>query len=377
MAQVQKNSFSLTNPVVLFAPLDWGLGHTTRCIPLIHYFLSLDCQVIAAVDKKQRAILEKESARIHFVSLKGYRLVYGKNGWRTLVKIILQIPKIIAAIHNENKWLKRFVQSNQVHAVVSDNRYGLFNKQLPCIFITHQLAIQVPLGWVARRIIQKMNYRFIQRFNACWVPDYKENAHLAGKLSHPRYMPAVPVSYIGRLSRITDPLPAGNPGALLIVLSGPEPQRSIFEQIIVRQLEQLQTPAVLVRGLPKTVGELPVTNKNTVVHNYLPAAQLAAEIAQADIIISRSGYSTVMDVAGRGKKCIFIPTPGQPEQIYLADYLQQKRLCICFYQAGFSLSNALHQAENFLFAPADNLPADIYKEEISTFVLKLKEGKKY
>lgn len=360
---------------MLFAPLDWGLGHTTRCIPLIHYFLSLDCQIIAAVDEKQRAILEKEFTKIHFVSLKGYRLVYGKNGWRTLVKIIFQIPKITAAIYNENKWLKRFVQSNQVHAVISDNRYGLFNEQLPCIFITHQLAIQVPLGWIARRIIQKINYLFIQRFNACWVPDYK-NAYLAGKLSHPLYMPSIPVSYIGRLSRIKDPLPAGNPGALLIILSGPEPQRSIFEQIIVRQLKQLQTPAVLVRGLPKETGVM-VVNKNTIVYNYLPAVQLAAEIAQADIIISRSGYSTVMDVAGRGKKCLFVPTPGQSEQIYLADYLQQKRLCIRFHQAGFSLSDALQQAERFRFAPVDNLPADIYQKEVSAFVLKLKEGKKY
>ncbi|MBE7171418.1 MAG: glycosyl transferase family 28 [Williamsia sp.] len=374
MAGPQKNNLSLTNPVVLFAPLDWGLGHTTRCIPLIHYFLSLGCQVVAAVDEKQQAILEKEFTNLKFVSLKGYRLAYGRSGWQTLAKIILQVPRIVATIYQENRWLKKFVQSTPVHAVISDNRYGLFSKKLPCIFVTHQLAIQTPFGAPARWLVQKINYRFIQQFGACWVPDYKENANLAGKLSHPRQMPSVPVSYIGRLSRIAEPLPAGNPGSLLIVLSGPEPQRSIFEEIVFSQLDRLQVPAVLVRGLPKAENAPPLLSKYVVVHNYLSAPELAAEISRAETIVSRSGYSTVMDITGRGKKCIFVPTPGQPEQIYLADYLQQKQLCICFRQNHFSLEKALQLAKTGAFAPMDGLSSYIYKEELETFVSKLKKA---
>lgn len=374
MPGIQKDNISLTNPVILVAPLDWGLGHTTRCIPLIHSFLSLGCRVIAAVDEKQRAILENEFTNLQFVPLPGYRLAYGRSGWRTVTKIIFQIPKILAAIRYENRWLQAFVRSNTVHAVVSDNRYGLFNKQLPCVFITHQLAIQVPFGPLIRRLVQTLNYRFIQRFSACWVPDYHKNVQLAGKLSHPKQMPAMPVSYIGRLSRIMGPLRAGQPGRLLVILSGPEPQRSIFEEILVGELERTQTPVVLVRGLPKAEKELSIAGGKAMVHNYLAASQLAVEIAQAEIIISRSGYSTVMDLIGHGKKCIFVPTPGQAEQIYLADYLQEKQLCIRFRQHDFSLEKALKHVKAFPFAPADELPADIYKEKLRDFVWKLRKG---
>ena len=356
----------------MLAPLDWGLGHTTRCVPLIHQFLSLGCQVIAAVDEKQQAVLEQEFTNILFTPLKGYRLAYGRTGWHTVAKIIIQIPKILAAVYHENRWLHEFVRSNKIHAVVSDNRYGLFNTRLPCVFMTHQLAIHSPFGWFTGRLIQKINYWFIQRFSACWVPDYPKNGSLAGKLSHPKQMPTVPVSYIGRLSRITGLLPAGDPGSLLIILSGPEPQRSMFEEIVLKELERLQIRAVLVRGLPKT-DKLPVAAKNTVIYNYLPAAQLATEIARAEIIISRSGYSTVMDIIGRGKKCIFIPTPGQSEQIYLADYLQEKQLCIRFYQNNFSLAEALQQVKKFSFASIDEAPADAYKEELKNFVYTLKK----
>lgn len=372
MTGIQKNNISLTNPVILIAPLDWGLGHTTRCIPLIHSLLSLGCRVIAAVDEKQRTILEKEFTNLLFVPLRGYRLAYGRTGWRTVVKIIFQIPRILAAIRYENRWLQSFVHSNEVHAVVSDNRYGLFSKQLPCVFITHQLAIQVPFGSVVRRLIQAINYRFIRRFSACWVPDYQDNVQLAGKLSHPQQMPVVPVSWIGRLSRIAGPLPAGRPGALLVILSGPEPQRSILEKIIVRELERTQVQAVLVRGVPGIKEELLVDNKNILIYNYLSAPQLAAEIGKAEIIVSRSGYSTVMDLTGRGKKCVYIPTPGQAEQIYLADYLQEKRLCIRFRQTDFRLDKALQRVKEVSFASTDNVPPDVYKGVLEDFVGKLR-----
>ena len=186
-------------------------------------------------------------------------------------------------------------------------------------------------------------------------------------------MPAVPVSWIGRLSRTQGSLPPARPGALLIILSGLEPQRSIFEGIVVEELERTQTQAVLVRGLPGVKEELPV-NKEVVVYNYLSAPRLSEAIGEAEIIISRSGYSTVMDLVGRGKKCIFVPTPGQTEQIYLADYLQEKRLCVRFRQVDFYLDKALQRVEEFAFASTDSIPPDVYKGVLENFVAKLRAG---
>lgn len=371
MTPIVKNNISLTSPVVLIAPLDWGLGHTTRCIPVISSLLLLGCQVIAAVDAKQQALLEQEFNTIRFVRLKGYQLEYGKTSLHTIIKIVIQIPKIVKAIFYEKKWLNKFIQSNHIHAVISDNRYGFFNKELPCVFITHQLVIQSPFGKTVQKIIQFINYQLIKNFSACWVPDYKGDNNLAGELSHPEKMPPLQVTYLGRLSRLGNRMDTAPTGTLLILLSGPEPQRSIFEEIIRKELETFPGTAVLVRGLPKETRKIPFSNKNVTVYNYLSSVQLEALIARSEFIVSRSGYSTIMDIAGCNKKCIFVPTPGQSEQIYLAEYLQKKRLCISFYQKNFSLVKALQKARKFSFASMEALPSDVYKKELEDFVLKL------
>lgn len=371
MGLINKNNISLTKPVVLLAPLDWGLGHTTRCIPLISALLSAGCQVIVAVDAKQQALLEQEFDNIRFVALKGYRLQYGKTSLHTITKIIMQIPKIVSTVYYEKKWLKEFIRSNYIHAVISDNRYGFYNKKLHSVFITHQLIIRTPFGKTIQGIIQKVNYQFIKKFTACWVPDYKGDNNLAGELSHPKRFPAVPVTYLGRLSRMKDYRPAEIKYGLLIILSGPEPQRSIFEQIVLKELQSFQSVAVMVRGLPQESSELSILNNNVTIHNYLSSVKLRALIEQAEIIISRSGYSTVMDIIGRGKKCIFVPTPGQTEQEYLAEYLHRKQLCISFHQKNFSLEKAVRQARDFAFASMAALPAELYEEVVKDFVLKL------
>ena len=358
----------------MLSPLDWGLGHTTRCIPLIRCLLELDCQVIVAVNAKQQALLMQEFDQLRFVPLEGYGLQYGRTAFQTTVKILFQIPKILSAIRRENRWLNGFVQSNPVHAVLSDNRYGFCTKRLPSVFITHQLTIKTPFGKISEKWLRQLNYRLIKKFDACWVPDYGGEPNLAGELSHPPLMPAVPVRYLGRLTRLQVQPAAGHTTApLLIILSGPEPQRSMLEEILLLQLQYHEGPAVLVRGLPAETGTLQTTAPHLVIHNCLPSKKLETLIREAGIIISRSGYSTVMDIAGRGKACIFVPTPGQSEQEYLAVYLKQKRCCIWFSQKEFSLPLALQEAARFPFAGPDGLPGKIYQTVLKDFVEKLKQ----
>jgi len=328
-------------PVVLVAPLDWGLGHATRCIPLIHQFLQSDCEVIIAAEGQQRQLLAQEFPQLALLDLAGYRLQYGKNKGLTLMKIILQVPKILIRINHEKNWLRKLTKDKHVDIVIADNRYGLHHPGVISVFITHQLLIKSSFGKWADRLLQKINYRYIRRFNYCWVPDAAGNdKNLAGELSHPAQLPPV-TRYMGALSRIKKESTTSQ-GKLLVLLSGPEPQRTILEEKVSAQLNRLQRPAMLVRGLAGPQGA--PGGALLEIHNHLPSAQMQRAINEAGIIISRSGYSTIMDLLPLGKRCIFIPTPGQPEQEYLAAYLAAKGWCCTASQKHFSLPLLLEQA---------------------------------
>ena len=341
------------------APLDWGLGHVTRCIPIIKELINQKCIVVAAVSGVQKTILYREFPDLTFVDLPGYDIKYGKNRALTVFQLFVSIPKILIRINREKAWLKRFVHREQPDWVISDNRYGLHDPGVLSVFITHQLSIRTPLGAVADRWVQRMNYSFINRFDVCWVPDLpgKEmggnegidaggtdgaDAGLAGALSHPEKLPATPVRYIGCLSRFgagLEPAETVLPFDLLVLLSGPEPQRTVLEKRLLDQLADYTGKTLLVRGLPD--GEALMAPPQVTVYNHVPAAALEALIRGADQIICRSGYSTVMDLIRLGKRAIYIPTPGQTEQEYLGDHLASAGWGVCIDQKGFSLSEAL------------------------------------
>ena len=334
---------------VLVAPLDWGLGHATRCIPIIKELTNQGCTVIIAADSTQKAILQEEFPGLSFVGSPGFRLKYGKNRAFTLLKIIFSLPKFLIAIKRENAWLRRFSSHEGLDLVISDNRYGLYRSGVFSVFITHQLTIRSSLGAVADWLLHTVNYACIRRFSVCWVPDAEGPENLAGILSHPRKLPAVPVRYIGWLSRL-ERVEAEMSFDLLILLSGPEPQRTILERLLLAQLGKVAGRIVLVRGLP-TGNPMTVTLPPTVtppgrvdVFDYLPARELERVIGQSRLVLARSGYSTVMDLVRLGKKAIYIPTPGQPEQEYLGPYLQEKGWGICRQQRGVVLTEALESA---------------------------------
>ena len=380
------NTFSVYRPKILLAPLDWGLGHATRCIPIIKELINLKCEIWIAASGAQKALLKEEFPLIRFVELPGYNVKYGNNRAFTLLKIFATIPKILIRIKREKDWLRRFLATEKPDAVISDNRYGLYAPGLISVFITHQLRIKTPFGSWADTLLQQIHYRAIRPFSFCWVPDLEGSPSLAGDLSHPRKLPSIPTRYIGLLSRfersgfpgmgMTGPLPALSCD-LLVLLSGPEPQRTIFERKVLDQLATYSGSAILVRGLPgaglkaslategtggyadKSIGkdtgkgdqrlQMPVP-PGVRVYNHLPAGALNRIINEAGIVLSRAGYSTIMDLLKLGKKAILVPTPGQTEQEYLGQYLSEKGIALCRKQAGFSLSEALSGARAFPFA---------------------------
>jgi len=356
---------------IIVAPLDWGLGHTTRCIPIIKELLAQNFQVVAAGDHRQERLLREEFPGIPFLTLKGYGIRYSKNN--LLLKLISQVPKIMLRIRDEHRWLQQAVTAHHIDAVISDNRFGLYHQKIPTVFITHQLQIKTNLGDSSEGLLRNWNYHFINRFTECWVPDSNGPGNLAGELSHPMVLPKIPVTYIGLLSRFQthDALP-GFPrpqtGHILFLLSGPEPQRSLLEDKVINDASHYPGTATIVRGLPSSLSTIPST-RMIKVFNHLPTNELRQEIERAEMVVSRCGYSTVMDLISFGKKAILIPTPGQPEQEYLAAHLHRQGIAFTVSQKEFSLPELLEEAKQFHFqVPA--YPAVKLKEAIQTFLSK-------
>jgi UDP:flavonoid glycosyltransferase YjiC (YdhE family) len=338
---------------VLIAPLDWGLGHATRCIPIINELIRQGARVTIAASGGQKTLLYEQFPLLEFIEIPGYELSF-KRGLLLKWALILRIKVILKQIKKENKWLEETVKSHEINGVISDNRYGLFHKKLYSVFITHQLNIQsgwgyhvnigsLPLAvgsWIDKKIM-KWNYRFIMKFSACWIPDLAENNSLSGMLSHPAILPPIPVKYIGILSRFKKEEKKIISNYLLILISGPEPQRTDFENILLGQLAISNMQSVVVRGLPGTANSNSFVREGLKIYNHLPADKLNELMNRSEFIIARSGYSTIMDLVTLKRNAILVPTPGQTEQEYLASYMQEKKWMFSVQQKNFNLENVL------------------------------------
>ena len=348
----------------MVAPLDWGLGHVTRCIPIIRALIYNGFEVVLAAENAQANLLKNEFPLLLLLPLKGYRVTYSKYKWWLPVALFLQLPRVLVLIRQENRWLNGIIAEHGIDLVISDNRFGLYSGKIPCIFITHQLTIKAPFVWV-QNLIRKINYSFINRFTSCWVPDAIGKNNLAGLLSHPTHLPKTKLHYIGLLSRFVE-VSAENKYDFCILLSGPEPQRTLLEEKILTGLALVPGKILLVRGMPGNTESLSVP-KNTTVQNHLSGNLLQEAILQSSYIISRSGYTTLMEILSLYKKSILIPTPGQTEQEYLAKKLQKQNACLVFTQAELNCATHFKRAKDFQF----QLPEfAIFKEETIIDLLK-------
>ncbi len=330
----------------MVAPLDWGLGHATRCIPIIHALMHQGIEVWAAAEGAQQILLQQEFPGLRVLPLKGYGINYSKKKSLLPFKLLTQLPRLLGLISYERKWLQQTIETHAIDLVISDNRYGLCSNKIPCIFITHQLTIKAPYQWL-EAILQRINYSYINKFTACWVPDAEGENNIAGELSHPRQMPKVPVHYIGLLARFHK-TGAEKKYDRCIVLSGPEPQRTFLEHQIMCSLPQLEGKTLFVRGKPGSEERLQ-SGKQYQVENHLPTAALQEAFLQSEWIICRSGYTTIMELMALEKKSILIPTPGQTEQEYLARELTKKNYAFCVKQRSFDLVMAIAEAKNFSY----------------------------
>ncbi|MEO6255029.1 MAG: glycosyltransferase [Ferruginibacter sp.] len=327
--------------------------------------------MIVAAEGAGKILLQQEFPQLTFIELKGYRMRYSRSKSWMAISLLLQFPKLIYRIYAENRWLKRIIAEYKIDAVISDNRLGLSHQKITCVYITHQLQIRTG-GRFTKRIAQKIHYHFINKFNSCWVPDAAGKINLAGELSHPVVLPKTPVIYLGPLSRF-EKKELEYKYDLCFVLSGPEPQRSVFEKLILGELQDFKGSVFLLRGLPGKSAPIEISSGRIEVQNHLPAAELNRVLLQSKMIISRSGYTTIMDLVKLQKKAILVPTPGQTEQEYLADYLRQQHLFYTTQQPGFSLPDALLKAAAFPFVQAA-VVLDDHEKLIEDFVLHTLKG---
>lgn len=334
------------NPRILVAPLDWGLGHATRCVPIVNELIRRGCEVWIAAEGQVLELLQKEAPDARFLPLRGYHIFYHNTKQNFSITIIKQLPKIWSAIRYERKWLKQLLQQRHFAAVISDNRYGLWSRDTISVIITHQVNVQSGLGPAVDTILRGIHRFLLGKFSECWIPDFEGENNIAGKLSHGTRIPAN-VRYIGLLSRMNN-LPASRLYDVAIILSGPEPRRTIWENTLLGMLPSFTGKVLLVRGLPSESAVLPEIKGVTVV-NYLTTPDLNIAIQSAEWVICRSGYSSVMDLLKLKHKAILAPTPGQTEQEYLAAYLHHKGIFFTAKEELFSLETHLTQAASFPF----------------------------
>ncbi len=357
---------------VLIAPLDWGLGHATRCIPIIRHLQKAGCEITVTGDDNLLKLLKKEFLLRNYIPLPGYRIHYSKNKRFFLLKILLQIPKIINRIKYEHKWLDMIISAKGFDIVISDNRYGFYTKRIPCIFITHQLQIAAPFDWLEKRL-RKHTYKYINRFTECWIPDLEEAENIAGKLSHPFSMPSIPTKYIGILSRFEKKYEKEKKYDWMVVLSGPEPQKSILEKKMLKIIHNLKGTVLLVRGKLSSDKEIDVPG-NCIINDYLATKEMQEAYEASEFIISRSGYTTVMEILSLQKKSILIPTPGQTEQEYLAAHLMKQHWCYSFEQEEEILPN-IEKATAFPY-DLPQLPENILEQTIDDLIKPFRDNPK-
>lgn len=326
--------------LILVAVLDWGLGHAGRIIPVVRALQGQGFSVMLASSGRAGLLLQHECPGLKYLECPAYKVRYpSRNMYRNM---LLQLPHIFLTMIREHLWLRRIAREYRINGIVSDSRFGCFHPSLASVLITHQLRLVLQPNWVSR--VVNWGYRHIlHRFDEIWVPDTPNG--LSGFLSYPS--PFSSTRYIGCLSRLHPQLNAKEPEyELLVLLSGPEPQRSKLEELVVKQLKSLpHLRSLVVQGITDQTEDSVIKGTESKMVSFLAGEDLLKAIHSARIVLCRSGYSSLMDLARLGKKAILVPTPGQPEQEYLGQRCREMDWAKVVEQENLNLSTALSAAE--------------------------------
>ncbi len=331
-------------PKILVCPLNWGLGHATRIVPILEQLNKQKFDVWIAASGDSLIFLKKQFPELNYIDFPNYKVKYSASNSQVF-SFLIAIPKIILGTLKEHYQIKKIIKDNKFDIVISDNRYGLWHRSAHTIFITHQLNIKLPKSLrVFEPTLKIIVWRVINKFNECWVPDVKGENSIAGELAQPSSN-LKKLYFIGLLSRYKNRKREKSKEKeidVLFILSGPEPQRTIFEDLICNQIGNNRQSFALVRGTTKRRTQ----TYSFPVYDLLDSEELLSLINKSEIIVCRSGYSSVMDLITLNKKAILIPTPGQTEQEYLAEYLKNKGTFNAVDQNEFNLEKVIQNVYN-------------------------------
>jgi uncharacterized protein (TIGR00661 family) len=320
-----------TKKNILVAPLNWGLGHATRCIPIIRELIKHNYNPLIASDGQSLELLKKEFPNLIHLELPSYHIEYAQKAENFKWKIIKNSPKTLNAILKEKRTVKRWLKDFNLHGIISDNRVGVYSKKIPSVIITHQLNV---LSGKTTWLSSKFHQFFIKNFSVCWVPDCNSKYNYTGKLGHLKDH-NLNIKYIGTLSRLEKKeLP--NRYDLMVLLSGPEPQRTILEKTLLKELIEFDGKVIFINGVIENEQKKEHT-ENVIIYNFMTSDELELALNESKIILCRSGYTTIMDLVQLEKKAFFIPTPGQYEQEYLAERFMKNNLLPFAKQDDFSI----------------------------------------
>jgi UDP-N-acetylglucosamine transferase subunit ALG13 len=331
---------------VFIAALDWGLGHATRVVQIVQQQINTGNEVMVGASARQIPIYAEHFPNIAIELMPSVSPLYSKRG-NQIIPILKFIPRFFRSLYSEHQFLKHVIEKHEIEMVISDNRYGLYNKEIKSILITHQLNLLLP---TSIRFLQKptniLLRKLINRFDNCYIPDFPEPNSLSGKLSFPVPKLKCKVEHKKLLSRlsIVDSEKIQSYPELLVIISGPEKQRTAFEQAILYSLKAVSTTIsyLIIRGIPDNE-----TNKIENSLNHASAPLLKAYIENARYIICRAGYSTIMDLVIMKKTAMLVPTPGQTEQEYLAEHLTNKGLFLSVKQGELNIQDAIEKLNIF------------------------------
>ncbi len=334
---------------IVYAVLNWGLGHASRSLPIIRALTNEGYDLTIISDGRAFHLLSKELPNVKVLSLKGYNVNYTKNPLFLIFSIIFQLPKIIAGIIRERKFIKRFVEKENPSFIISDNCYGIYHKKCKSILISHQLRLKFPPIFAKLEFLTEYLNRFLifRNYDKILVMDFREDLNLSGELSHSRkLLQDFRVEYIGPSADLMEVKTKEIKDFILIIISGPEPQRGIFENLVLEQAERLKQYKFIVI-LGKTEQKMFKKTDNLKIYSSMPRKSLMELMAEAKLVISRSGYSTVMELYLLNKKALLVPTPAQTEQEYLAKYYQKQNLYLYRKQSDLNLAKDIELALKF------------------------------
>jgi UDP:flavonoid glycosyltransferase YjiC (YdhE family) len=315
------------NHNILICPLEWGLGHAARMIPLARILREADNNVIIASGEEHLSMFRDELPGLSYVSFPGFKPGYSRI-FPQYLSLFFKIPCLLYHIFSEHHRVKKIIDEYGIDIIISDNRFGLWNRKVITVYVTHMplipfpkpLKFLEPLGVLLHRQI-------IKKYSLCFIPDLPGDLNLSGRLSHGIKLPDN-VMYIGILSKFNYPRQSLNetqikPPYNIVILSGPEPQREILKQKLVTLLKNKIPDTIIFEGKPGQ-GEGIYRTGNITFFRHLPASRMKKIIEGSDRLITRAGYTTIMELASLRRTALIIPTPGQTEQEYLAEYLSER-----------------------------------------------------